>query len=999
MLEKTIENQFEQQLNSMGYVSVKFKSEDDMYENILDKLSMINKKELQGRRLLRSELFSIIKIIEQRARVDTMVEPYAQSFNRVLTRGIVITSMDPSESKKSLTLKIVSNTPSDNYWEVARQVVNNGRTAEKQFRYDVTLLLNGFPVVQVELKNINIEINEAINQINKYIDAGYSGLYRFIQLFVVSNSTHTRYGINNNEIINKEFMFMWSDENNNILDDLSSFTNSFLSPRMLFDILTQYIVPYGNGTEISTKDKMKVLRPYQIYAIKGAIKRIKVQVPPRKPGKLPSNIGNGYIFHTTGSGKTLTSFKCAQIAATRQDVKKVVFLVDRTELDTQTVGEFRSINAPNVTIDKISSTKNLLDIFKSADLDKKVVVTTIQKFSNAIAKANSGDEEYNNTFSVYKNLCVVFIIDECHRTQFGEMHSRIKNYFNNAHYIGFTGTPIREENKQSGGMTTEEIFGSVIHTYHIGNAIRDGNVLGFSIDYHRTFKENKKLQELSLEKTDSTSVDKDELYMRPERIKIIVDKIYEIHDRKTQNRKYTALFAVSSIPALIQYYNQFKATEEKLIKENRESEILKVSGIFTPSDAPLEQLDDSSRQYLDKIIQDFNQLYTKSKATSDTFRDEIVKKLRCDKGEQIDIVLVVGMLLTGFDSKMTNTLYVDKNLEYHGLLQAFSRTNRVESANKPFGNIVCFRPELGSNVKEAIELFSCGSGELIEISKDYKICLSKLEELVDEVLSIVPKDFNISSNSVSDEDKRKFIVAMRGLNRAITEIKQFSEFDWDKDIGNKLTQEQYAQLIGEQKTIHSSLHDTTNRKESILNYVDFCMELVGNDKVNYQYIHDLICNIDTSNIETLKQGCTRIMKLINESSNDTIRYKRVLIKEFLDSLVRRYRISGSTAPMTKQQIESDFRTFILNKKAEELEQIAAESKVDIQNIENILHKFEVSPSKVPDTIEGKKIDNKQVNEIVKNTAAYKSAGFKERITVKRGIISKVIDVAKKYLGI
>lgn len=881
--EKDIENELINWLvNDLNYEFIKIGNKEDMEQNIIDKLSIINRNVLNGRKLLPAELNSIIKELD---RDSNERGNYAYNFNRLLQKGVRVTDMASDDNSK-MTIKLISNTPSDNCFQVSNQIRDTDREEVlSSGRYDVTLLLNGFPIVQIELKNVNVELNQAIEQIDRYITHMYRSYFKYLQLFVVSNDMNTRYFVNNNTKVNKSFTFQWALANNKKLDNLNEFSHSFFEKQNLHDMITKFIIRYGDENGQNLSKPMIVMRPYQIYAVRAVLDKLKKPI-----------INNGYIFHTTGSGKTMTSWKCAQLASEMTHIKKVIFLVDRRDLSMQTISEFQSVDS-NTDVDDNGNTKKLLESFKK----NRLIVTTIQKFNNALKFAEGGMKleyiEYNNAFSIFREERVVFIIDECHRTQFGEMHNRLKRYFNNSKYIGFTGTPIFKENAGVGGRITSELFGEMLHRYSIEDAIRDKSVLGFAIDYHNTLKGNEKLEELNdSDKILKMSINSDEIKYNKERISNIVDRIYAIHDRKTNNKEYSALFAVDSIKALTRYYNEFKKHNETIEDEDKK---LRVSAIFTTAECADDETGETYSESLRNIIEDFNKKYTCSCTDLDNFRAALVRKLT--KERDLDIVIVVGIFLTGFDNKYTNTLYVDKNLEYHGLLQAFSRTNRIESSKKTFGNIVCFRP-LKENVDKAITLFSSGNDSIMTVSRDYKVCFEHLDKIIDDVLSKVKDDLHISGSEHSDTEKRDFVLSMRELNKALTEAKQFVEFDW-KQIENKLSKDTYNKLVGEYKNIYDYLREN-EEKESVLDYIDFCMELIESDKINVDYIKNLINNLDTSSKEGIQRGIDRINTLIDKTNSDSVRNKKDVIKRFLEELSVTYEAG---VVKTASDIEREFR--------------------------------------------------------------------------------------------
>ena len=949
MAEKNIEEKLIKLLvETKGYEYIQFKNKVEFEENIIKQLSKLNNREISL-----EELEKIKGDIKQRIGSSTC---YANKFHDMLKSGVFLRSKTGTGTDK---IKLMSASASENKFQVSHQI----RDEKGKARYDVTILINGFPLVQIELKNKDVEINAAVNQINRYIDSAFTDWYRYVLLFIVSNETNTRYVINNNTKLDKNFMFRWSDEKNELIDNLYKFADTFLDRNNLFDVLTNYIVKYK-----SDNGRMIVMRPYQIFAVKAAIDKI------RKPLKTTrSTNDNGFIFHTTGSGKTLTSYKLSEIAAMESDVSKVLFLVDRKDLDSQTAAEFKSIDT-NLDIEDSESTAALLKKFKSSS---KIIITTIQKLNNAVKKASNPkdekDAEYANVLGAYKNSKIILIIDECHRTQFGDMHSNIENYFTQSRKIGFTGTPIYKENALNNEKTTESLFGSELHSYRIENAIKDKNVLGFSIDYHNTVRGNSKIAEAAFETSDTYSVDSAEIIEHPKRIEAITKKIFEVHDKKTQNRRYTALFATQSIPALIKYYDEFKRINATLPEEQR----LRVSAIFTATDNT-ESGDAfiSSKNKLNDIISDFNAEFGVNCQDVESFRAEITRSLKCLREPHLDILIVVNMFLTGFDSKKTNTLYVDKNLVYHGLLQAFSRTNRVETEKKSFGNIVCFRP-IKEAVDEAVKLFNYGGTSIIAITKTYENCLDKLIEIANEVMKSVPEDLNMAEST--ETQKVDFVKAMRKLNQAVQEIKQFAEFTWDS-ISECITEDQYRTLVGQLKNIEVETHEETE-KESILQYIDFYMELVEQDKIDIEYIKQLIENIEITSVTETESFAKNIKDLVNKSTNDNIINKKDIIIRFLDKLVMEHK-EGQIDNHT--DITAHFRKFVEDERKAEIKALSLDTGLSKEELQSEIDTY---------TIVGK-VDGSSIREKV--TANNPRLGLIKRKSFVKQIKEFIPNVLKRF---
>ncbi|MBP1664198.1 MAG: type restriction endonuclease subunit, partial [Bacteroidetes bacterium] len=674
--EQLLENNLVAQLQLLGYTYVTIADEKDLLENLKNQLEKHNGIEFTAK-----EFDRVLNILSKGSVFDK-AKTLREKQHIVRDNG------------ESLYFEFIST---DNWCQNLFQVTNQVSIEGKyKNRYDVTLLINGLPLVQIELKRRGIELKEAFNQINRYQRHSFGssiGLFQYVQIFIISNGVNTKYYANNKYQSFKQ-TFFWSDEQNKTINQLDKFAFSFLDTCHLSQMICKYIV-------LSEAQKiLMVLRPYQYYAVEALIERVK------------NSTKNGFIWHTTGSGKTLTSFKAAQILMNMPQVKKVVFVVDRKDLDYQTTKEFNSFSKGS-----IDGTDNTTALVKQFSDDTRLIVTTIQKLNTAISK-----KQHKAKMDKLKDEKIVFIFDECHRSQFGETHSRIKSYFNNIQLFGFTGTPIFAENavkNELGKRTTKELFGECLHKYVITDAIKDENVLKFSVEYVGKYRKKDTATEIDIEVED---IDTKELMDSPKRLGKITDFIINNHNRKTYNREFTAIFCVSSVEVLIKYYELFKQ------KKTSEGHNLRVATIFSyaaneddkdatgflPEELSVVEepkalygLNVHSREKLDEFIADYNGMYGTNFSTRDSvsfynYYNDISKKI---KERRIDILLVVNMFLTGFDSKALNTLYVDKNLKYHGLIQAYSRTNRILNEQKSQGNIVVFR-NLKKVTDDAIALFS-----------------------------------------------------------------------------------------------------------------------------------------------------------------------------------------------------------------------------------------------------------------------------------------------------
>lgn len=762
-----------------------------------------------------------------------------------------------------------------NLYQVTNQVSIEGTYKN---RYDVTILINGLPLVQIELKRSGLEMKEAFNQINRYQRHSFSSnsaLYQYVQIFIISNGVNTKYYANNRYQSFKQ-TFYWTDVNNKRLTNiLTDFAYSFLDPCQLSKMICQYIV-LNEAYKIPM-----VLRPYQFYAVEALIERVK------------NSTKNGYIWHTTGSGKTLTSFKASQILMKMPEVDKVVFVVDRKDLDYQTTKEFNSFS--DGCIDGTDNTNNLVKQFVGTYVDKKgeaknskLIVTTIQKLNTAISKL-----KYEKKMADLKDKRVVFIFDECHRSQFGDTHKRIKEFFTNCQMFGFTGTPIFADNankNEHGKRTTKDLFEDCLHKYVITDAIKDENVLKFSVEYVGRYK-HKDGRETNID-IEVEDIDTKELMEDETRLEKIVDYIIAHHNRKTHSREFTAMFCTSSVQTLIKYYDIFKRKKEEgkhnlnmatIFSYAANEDDAEANGFLPEEVSVVEEpqalygLQAHSREKLDEFIEDYNKLFDTKFSTRDSedfynYYNDISKKV---KERKIDILLVVNMFLTGFDSPTLNTMYVDKNLKYHGLIQAYSRTNRILNEQKSQGNIVAFR-NLKNRTDEAITLFSNKEAIEVIIMRPYEDYTVKFNDAYAELLTITPTTDSVNELE-SEEDELKFIQAFRSLMRIKNILTAFADFKWDDlTISEQLFNEfqsKYLDLWQKVKTDHQK------EKVSILEDVDFELELIHRDEINVAYILQLLITLKSKKQKDTTKIEEEIFNLL--STEKTLRSKRELIEKFI----------------------------------------------------------------------------------------------------------------------
>ena len=710
-----------------------------------------------------------------------------------------------------------------NEFQVSNQITVEGR---KKCRYDVTILINGLPLHKTS----------------------FHGLFDYIQLFVISNGVNTRYFANNPNSGYK-FTFNWTDASNHPFNELNMFAAFFLEKCTLGKIIGKYIVLHEG-------DKcLMVLRPYQFYAVEKILDKVK------------NSNDNGYIWHTTGAGKTLTSFKAAQLVSELDDVDKVMFVVDRHDLDTQTQSEYEAFEPGAV-----DGTDNTDELVKRLQSNSKIIITTIQKLNAAVSKT-----WYSNKIEAIRHSRIVMIFDECHRSHFGESHKRIMKFFDNAQVFGFTGTPIFTENAVD-GHTTKEIFGNCLHQYLIKDAIADENVLGFLVEYYHG----------------NGDVENDDTHRMEEIARFILNNF----NKSTFDGEFDALFAVQSVPMLISYYKIFKSLNPDI----------RIGAVFTyaaNSSQDDEQTGMNTGQFanqsageadeLQVIMDDYNEMFGTA-FTTENFRayyDDInlrMKKKRADM-KQLDLCLVVGMFLTGFDSKKLNTLYVDKNLEYHGLLQAFSRTNRVLNEKKRFGKIICFR-DLKSNVDTAIKLFSNSDNSEDIVRPPFEEVKKEYQQLATDFLQKYPKPSSIDLLQ-SERDKKDFVLAFREIIRKHAEIQIYEDYsDEADDLG--MTEQQFNDYKSKYLDITVGFIEPPVTPSVVaedpvpygnnqgLEDIDFCLELLHSDIINVAYILELIANLDPYSTDYAEQRKNIIDTMIKDAE---MRSKAKLIDGFIQKNV------------------------------------------------------------------------------------------------------------------
>jgi len=890
--ERILEENLVSQLVGLGYTRVSLKDEGDLVLNLKSQLEKHNKTKFtdyEFKQILnylnKGNIFERSKILRDRV-------PY----------------LDENGETKTIEL-INQNFWCQNQFQVSNQISIKG---EYENRYDITLLVNGLPLIQVELKRRGLELKEAFNQTNRYERHSYGsghGLFQFIQIFVISNGVNTKYYANN-PIKDRSFKqtFYWTDENNRLITQLSEFTDVFLEPCHISKMITKYIVLN------ETFKVLMVLRPYQYFAVENIVERVK------------TTSKFGYIWHTTGSGKTLTSFKTAQILTHLPNVHKVVFVVDRKDLDYQTTKEFNSFSKGSV--DGTNNTNTLANQLYDGT---KLIITTIQKLNTAITK-----NRYQKRVEGLSEKKIVFIFDECHRSQFGKTHEQIRNFFPNSQMFGFTGTPIFEENagtNEYGKRTTTMLFDKCLHKYVITDAIRDENVLKFSVEYISTFKKKDDILDINVEDIDET-----EVMNAPQRLNNIVDYIITNHGRKTHNKEFTSIFCVSSVSVLVEYYKIFKK------KKDEGQHDLTIGTIFTyqsneedkdtlgnfedefliAAEPESEYITLHSRDHLENFIGDYNKSFNTNFTTKDTqsfynYYNDIARRV---KNKEVDILLVVNMFLTGFDSKYLNTLYVDKNLKFHGLIQAYSRTNRILGELKSQGNIVCFR-NLKKHTDDAIRLFSNLDNKDQIIMEPFENYVEKFNESYKKLLMITPEVDSV--NDLMGEDQQfEFIRSFRELMRLRNVLNTFTEFEMD-------TTEMGEQEFEDFKSKYLDLYDRVKsdrkkEKVSILNDIDFELELIHRDEINVSYILKLLSTLKDKKPEDQEKEKKKIIEIMLGETQ--LRSKRELIEKFINE-----HLPYIDDP---DNIPQEFESFWTEERKNTLEKISREEGLDQEKLEKVI---------------------------------------------------------------
>lgn len=918
--EADLERAFIEQLQTQAYDYLPITSEPELIANLRLQLEALNNYQFTNSEW---EQFFKGKIANQNNGIEEKTTIIQEDHIQLLTRD--------DGTVKNIYLIDKANIHNNRLQVVNQYAIDNGQRAN---RYDVTVLVNGFPLVHIELKKRGVDIKEAFNQINRYNRESFwagCGLFEYVQLFVISNGTYTKYYSNTTRFthirelgdgaVKKgkrtsnsfEFTSWWADANNRPIVDLMDFGRTFFAKHTLLNLLTKYCV--------FTSDKLLLaMRPYQIVATERILNKITVSNNYKSFGTVE---GGGYIWHTTGSGKTLTSFKTAQLASKLPFIEKVLFVVDRKDLDYQTMKEYDKFEKGAA-----NSNSNTAILKKQLEDPKaNIIITTIQKLSVLIKK-----QKNHHVFSQH----IVIIFDECHRSQFGDMHTAITKTFKKYHLFGFTGTPIFAVNSSSNSRadlrTTEQAFGAKLHTYTIVDAITDKNVLPFRIDYISTMKEQENIQDEKV-----WNIDRERALSAPERISNIVKYIREHFDQKTKRNSFyqlkdrrlagfNSIFAVSSIEVAKKYYTEFQKQMMGLPSDKQ----LKVATIYSfgvnedpengiIDDENLEDtslLDQSSRDFLESAIQDYNKIFkTNYDTSSDKFQNYYKDVSQRVKDREIDLLIVVNMFLTGFDATTLNTLWVDKNLRLHGLLQAYSRTNRILNTVKTFGNIICFR-NLEKATNESIALFGdkeAGGVVLLKTYDEYYNGYKKGDKDIPGYADLVDdlqEKFPVGEQIIGEQNQKDFIKLYSAILKVKNILSTFDEFSGNEILSERDVQDYHSMYINLYNDFRGkSKGDNENVNDDIV----FEMELIKQVEINIDYILALIKKYHEGHLKD-KEIVISINKAIDSSVE--LRNKKELIEQFIDSLT----------PSTN--VDDDWHSFVDAKKVEELDQIINDENLD-----------------------------------------------------------------------
>ena len=977
--EADLEREFIKNLQNQGYEYLIIHNEKELIANLKDKLEKLNNiifSENEWERFFKEKIANKNESIIEKTR--TIQEDYIKNFTRDNGTLVNISLID----KKNIH---------NNFLQVINQYEEEEGTHNT--RYDVSILVNGLPLIHIELKRRGVAIREAFNQINRYQRDSFwagSGLFEYVQIFVISNGTNTKYYSNttrarhikemsfNRRKVKKssnsfEFTSYWADANNKAITDLVDFTKTFFAKHTILNILTKYCI-------FDTSDTLLVMRPYQISATERILSKIQLANNYKWVGKIDAG---GYIWHTTGSGKTLTSFKTAQLASQLDYIDKVLFVVDRKDLDSQTQKEYDRFSKGSANGN--TSTKILKAQLEDRYGNKsKIIITTIQKLGHFI-KQNKNHEVFK------KNIVLIF--DECHRSQFGELHLAITKTFKNYFMFGFTGTPIFPKNSNGSSKTlfktTEQTFGDKLHTYTIVNAINDGNVLPFRIDYINTIKEKEGIQDKKV-----NAIDIEKAMSDPIRIREVVSYIIEHFEQKTMRNKhyevkeqrlsgFNSIFAVSSIPVAKKYYLEFK---KQLEEKNKNLTIATIFSYSANEEENTDNLDDESfdtenldlgsREFLEEAISNYNKKFgTNFDTSSDGFQLYYEDLSKRTKNKEIDILIVVNMFLTGFDATTLNTLWVDKNLRMHGLIQAFSRTNRILNSIKTFGNIICFR-DLQKETDDAIALFGNKEAGGIVLLKTYEEYYNGYEddkgrekEGYSQLIEELQNKFPIGEQIIGEQNKKEFIMLFGNILKLKNILSAF-----DKFAGNEiLSEREYQDYQSIYIDLYQERKPKDTDKESINDDIIFEIELIKQVEINIDYILMKVAEYYKSNKKD-KEILIDIKKAINSSIE--LRSKKELIEGFID------RVNSS------KNVTDDFKKFVREEKEKDLEKVIEEEKLKPEETK----KF-IDNSLRDGTL---KTTGTDIDKLLPPVSRF---GGGNRAEKKLGVIEKLKVFFDKYLGL
>ena len=977
--EADLEREFIKNLQNQGYEYLIIHNEKELIVNLKDKLEKLNNiifSENEWERFFKEKIANKNESIVEKTR--TIQEDYIKNFTRDNGTLVNISLID----KKNIH---------NNFLQVINQYEEEN--GNHNTRYDVSILVNGLPLIHIELKRRGVAIREAFNQINRYQRDSFwagSGLFEYVQIFVISNGTNTKYYSNttrarhikemsfNRRKVKKssnsfEFTSYWADANNKAITDLVDFTKTFFAKHTILNILTKYCI-------FDTSDTLLVMRPYQISATERILSKIQLANNYKWVGKIDAG---GYIWHTTGSGKTLTSFKTAQLASQLDYIDKVLFVVDRKDLDSQTQKEYDRFSKGSANGN--TSTKILKAQLEDRYGNKsKIIITTIQKLGHFI-KQNKNHEVFK------KNIVLIF--DECHRSQFGELHLAITKTFKNYFMFGFTGTPIFPKNSNGSSKTlfktTEQTFGDKLHTYTIVNAINDGNVLPFRIDYINTIKEKEGIQDKKV-----NAIDIEKAMSDPIRIREVVSYIIEHFEQKTMRNKhyevkeqrlsgFNSIFAVSSIPVAKKYYLEFK---KQLEEKNKNLTIATIFSYSANEEENTDNLDDESfdtenldlgsREFLEEAISDYNKKFgTNYDTSSDGFQLYYEDLSKRTKNKEIDILIVVNMFLTGFDATTLNTLWVDKNLRMHGLIQAFSRTNRILNSIKTFGNIICFR-DLQKETDDAIALFGNKEAGGIVLLKTYEEYYNGYEddkgrekEGYSQLIEELQNKFPIGEQIIGEQNKKEFIMLFGNILKLKNILSAF-----DKFAGNEiLSEREYQDYQSIYIDLYQERKPKDTDKESINDDIIFEIELIKQVEINIDYILMKVAEYYKSNKKD-KEILIDIKKAINSSIE--LRSKKELIEGFID------RVNSS------KNVTDDFKKFVREEKEKDLEKVIEEEKLKPEETK----KF-IDNSLRDGTL---KTTGTDIDKLLPPVSRF---GGGNRAEKKLGVIEKLKVFFDKYLGL